>query len=134
MRTRLGTKLIPMAKTYKKMITFNKGKTATAFIADQTASPENAYWTIFLNQDTPVFRGTESIAKKLGFPVVYLNIKRLQRGYYKIFAEMLFEKPELTESGEISETHTRKLEQNILENPQFWLWSHRRWKYDKPGK
>jgi KDO2-lipid IV(A) lauroyltransferase len=134
MRTRWGTKLIPMNETYKRMKTFNKGKTATAFITDQTPSPENAYWTTFLNQDTPVFWGTELIAKKLRYPVVYMSIKRLKRGYYKIFAEMLFEKPELTASGEISETHTRKLEQTILEHPQFWLWSHRRWKHKKPEK
>jgi KDO2-lipid IV(A) lauroyltransferase len=134
MRTRLDTKLIPMAKTYKMMKKFKSGNSATAFIADQTASPENAYWTTFLNQDTPVFRGTEIIAKKLGFPVVYISVRRLKRGYYKVFAEMLFEKPELTATGEISETHTRKLEQDILEQPHFWLWSHRRWKYKKPGK
>ncbi len=129
MRTRFGTKLIPMRDTYRDMVK-NKGElNATAFIADQTPSPDNAYWTTFLNQETPVFRGTEMIARKVNYPVVYASMKRLKRGYYEISAETLFEEPRATKEGEISESHTRKLEREILAQPEIWLWSHRRWKH-----
>ena len=67
MRTRLGTKLIEMKSTLRDMVANRKEITATAFIADQTPFPENAYWTTFLNQDTPVFTGTEKIAQKMKF-------------------------------------------------------------------
>lgn len=129
MRTRWGTKLIPVKETYTEMKKIKNTGSATGFIADQTPSPDNAYWTKFLNQDTPVFWGTERIAKKLNFPVVYMTGKRLKRGYYKIFTEMLFEHPRKTKEGEISEAHTRKLEKDIIDQPEIWLWSHRRWKH-----
>lgn len=135
MRTRFGTKLIPMKETYRTMLAQRQELSTTAFIADQTpSSVHSAYWTTFLNQDTPVFPGTETIARKLDFPVVYTRVKRLKRGYYEIDAEVLVENSAETKEGEISEKHTRRLERDILEQPETWLWTHRRWKHKRPEK
>lgn len=132
MRTRLGTKLYPMKSTFKGMVKNRNEVTATAFIADQTPAPDNAYWMTFLNQDTPVFKGTEIIARKLDYPVIYLSVIREKRGQYKIHSELLAEHPrELTES-ELTKLHTRRLEQDIIKYPETWLWSHRRWKHKRP--
>lgn len=132
MRTRFGTKLIAMKDTFREMLENREELNATAFIADQTPGPENAYWTNFLNQDTPVFKGTELIARKINYTVVYAKVKRVKRGHYEIFAEVLFDNPKGTTDGEISEAHTKKLEQDIIEQPEIWLWSHRRWKHKRP--
>jgi len=143
MRTRFGTTLIEMKNTFRDMISLknrnasdkatgqpnNIRVTATAFIADQTPPPEGAYWTTFMTQDTPVFQGTEKIARKLNYPVIFMSISKVKRGYYLISSEMLCENPAATSEGEISEMHTRKLEKEIRKNPQFWLWSHKRWKH-----
>jgi KDO2-lipid IV(A) lauroyltransferase len=104
----------------------------TAFIADQTPGPDNAFWTIFLNQDTPVFWGTERIARKIDFPVVYIAVKRLKRGYYTITAEVLAEHPKDTADEQITKLHTARLEKDIREQPEIWLWSHKRWKHKRP--
>jgi Kdo2-lipid IVA lauroyltransferase/acyltransferase len=133
MRTRFGTKLFEMNETLRSMISNKKVLSATAFIADQTPDPRGAYWTNFLNQETPVFWGTEKIARKLNYPIVYVSVKRKSRGYYAVHAEMLVENPRATADGEISELHTRRLEKDILEQPEIWLWSHRRWKYKRTG-
>lgn len=131
MRTRFGTKLIKMRDTFKAMLE-NKGElNATAFIADQTPAPEGAHWTTFLHQDTPVFKGTELIARKINYPVVYATVKRVKRGYYELFAETLCENPKATAEGEISDMHTRMLERDIIAQPELWLWSHRRWKHKR---
>lgn len=132
MRTTFGTKLIPMKETFKQMLANKNELNATAFIADQTPSHSNAYWTRFLNQDTPVFWGTEIIAKKLNRPVVYLTIRKPKRGYYEMHAEMLVESPAETAEGQVSEAHTRQLEKDIIAQPELWLWSHRRWKHKRP--
>lgn len=132
MRTRFGTKLIPMSDTFKSMVRNRDTISSTAFIADQTPSPDKAYWTRFMNQDTPVFWGTEAIARKLNYPVVYASVYRVKRGYYCIAAETLFEAPGQTAEGEISEAHTRRLEKDIRLHPSIWLWSHRRWKHKRP--
>lgn len=129
MRIRFGTKLIAMKDTFRTMAQQRNEISSTAFIADQTPSPERAYWTTFLHQDTPVFLGTEAIARKLNYPVIFASVKRMNRGYYKIFAETLFETPSQTTDGQISEAHTRKLELEIQQQPEIWLWSHRRWKH-----
>src|SRR5690606_30980353 len=84
MRTRHGTRLYTMRETSKSMIRDRGLLTATAFIADQTPSPERAYWMTFLNQDTPVFLGTEALSRKLGYPIVYISISRPKRGYYRM--------------------------------------------------
>ena len=131
MRTRFGTKLYAMKDTMREMIRNRNEVNATAFIADQTPSPEGAYWTTFMNQDTPVFWGTEKIAQKLNYPVVYVTIKRLKRGFYEVDSEILVADPKITKEGEISELHTRKLEKDILTQPEIWLWSHRRWKHKR---
>lgn len=132
MRMRFGSKLIAMKDTFREMVALKNNVTATAFIADQTPSPDNAYWTTFLNQDTPIFWGTERISRKLNYPVIYVSIKRKQRGFYEMYAEVLCEKPSGTDLTEISELHTRRLESDIIESPEIWLWSHRRWKHKRP--
>jgi KDO2-lipid IV(A) lauroyltransferase len=129
MRTRFGTRLIVMKNTFRDMIALKNEITATAFIADQTPPPESAYWTTFLNQSTPIFQGTEKIARKLNYPVVFASINIVRRGYYEISAEMLCENPATASDGDISEMHTKKLEKEILKNPPYWLWTHRRWKH-----
>jgi KDO2-lipid IV(A) lauroyltransferase len=131
MRTRFGTKLYAMKDTMREMVRNRHEVNATAFIADQTPSPEGAYWTTFLNQDTPVFWGTEKIAQKFNYPVVYVTIKRLNRGFYEVDSEVLVTDSKNTKEGEISELHTRKLEQDIISQPEIWLWSHRRWKHKR---
>ena len=132
MRTRLGNKLYAMAETTKSMLRDRDQLTATAFIADQTPPPERAYWTTFLNQNTPVFQGTEKIARKLGYPVVYVGIDRPRRGEYVMRFEDLVPEPAATTDGGITIAHTQRLEQDIRRQPHLWLWTHRRWKHRRP--
>jgi KDO2-lipid IV(A) lauroyltransferase len=132
MRTRFGTGLISMKDTFRDMVAHKNELDATAFIADQTPAPNSAYWTNFLHQDTPVFQGTEKIARKMNYPVVYVRVQRVKRGYYEISARTLFDQPAATQDGEITTAHTKALEQDICAHPEFWLWSHRRWKHKRP--
>lgn len=131
MRMRFGTKLTEMKNTFRDLIANKKIISAAAFIADQTPPPKDAYWTIFLNQETPVFRGIELIARKLNYPIVFVNVKKIKRGSYEVNAEMLCGNPSATSDGEISELHTKRLEEEIRKNPETWLWSHRRWKHKR---
>lgn len=133
LRSRFGGDIVPMSALYKRLLTLKQQgiSTTIGLIADQTPPPESAYWTTFLNQDTPVFNGTEKLAKKFDYPVVYLNIKKIKRGYYALSTTVLTEHPKELAEGQISELHTRQLEKNIREQPHTWLWSHRRWKHKR---
>jgi KDO2-lipid IV(A) lauroyltransferase len=132
MRSRHGTHVMEMRETVRVMMAHRNELMVGGFIADQTPPPEGAYWTTFLNQDTPVFRGTEKIARKLNYPVVFVNVKRLRRGYYEMEAEKISEESSKLPEGEITERHTRALEREIIKEPAYWLWSHRRWKHKRP--
>jgi Kdo2-lipid IVA lauroyltransferase/acyltransferase len=131
MRTKFGTRITPVNLTLRDMVAQRQSVTATAFIADQSAIPSNCYWTTFLNQDTPVFAGPEKLAVKFNYPVVYMNVKRIRRGYYEVFPELLFAAPQNTIENEISEAFMKRLEREIVLNPVPWLWSHRRWKHKR---
>jgi len=133
MRTRFGTKLIAMQDTFRQIVQ-NRGEVnATAFIADQAPQPDTAHWLRFLHQDTPVFKGTEKIAQKMNYPVVYVTVQRLKRGYYTVSAEILTATPSDEKDGNITVAHTRKLEEDIVSQPATWLWSHKRWKHKRPA-
>lgn len=131
MRTRFGTKLIVMKDTFRDMVQNRNELNATAFIADQAPSPEKAWWMSFLNQDTPVFMGTEKIALKMKYPIVYVSVKKIKRGYYTLTADILKVPPYKTGEGEITEAHTQRLESDIIGQPETWLWTHRRWKHKR---
>jgi len=135
LRSRFGGNVTPMNRIYKELLTLRQKNipTLVGLIADQTPPPESAYWTTFLNQDTPVFYGAEKMAKKFNFPVVYVPIKKIRRGYYQMSAIIITETPNELADGVISELHTKELEKNIIAQPYAWLWSHRRWKHKKPA-
>lgn len=131
MRSRFGIKIIAEGRTLREMAAARKSVTATAFVADQSA-PRDAYWTTFLNQDTSIYMGPEKLAKKFNFPVVFVNMHKIRRGYYEMVVELLCENPAETEEGAISEMFARRLERDIINNPVTWLWSHKRWKHKRP--
>lgn len=131
MRTRFGTRLIAMKNTFRDMMENRDELNATAFIADQTPHPDRAYWMTFLNQDTPVFAGIDKIARKIKYPVVYVSAKKVKRGYYTLSAELLAGPPYTSGEGEIAMLYTKRLEKDIIEQPETWLWTHRRWKHKR---
>lgn len=133
-RERFGAVAIPMKDTPRIALSYAaEGKLFfLGLIADQTpAKGEIRYWTTFLNQDTPVFLGTEKIARKLNQPVFFCNMRKLKRGLYEVELELLTENPASTKPYEITEMHVKALERLIHEAPEFWLWSHRRWKHSR---
>jgi KDO2-lipid IV(A) lauroyltransferase len=133
-RERFGAVSIPMHETLRAALKYTQeGKLFfLGLISDQNPS-DTRYWTTFLNQDTPVFLGVEKISRKLNQPVIFCNMRKVARGRYEVDLELLCDNPKDTKPYEITEMHVRALERLIHEAPQYWLWSHRRWKHVKPA-
>lgn len=132
-RTKFNTKIVPRKETLKSIIGNRKTISATALVADQAPVPvKNALWMNFLNQPTAVFNGPEKIAKKMDYPVVYMDTKRVKRGYYELTPTLLYEFPKETVETEITIGFNKRLEESILKQPETWLWSHKRWKHKPP--
>lgn len=102
------------------------------FIADQTPNKHNLnFWMDFLNQDTPILIGTERIAAKFNLPVISLYMRKIGRGYYEVDFVKLCDEPARLAPGELTVMYTRMLEEQIKKFPEYWLWSHRRWKHKR---
>jgi KDO2-lipid IV(A) lauroyltransferase len=127
-RCQFGLKLISRSEV-KAFFAQENQLTATIFGSDQSPSiAKKVYWTRFLNQDTPVMFGVEKFAKEKNYPVIYGGMTKVKRGYYEFKLEVLFDEPSKAAYGEITEVHTKRLEEQIIEDPQYWLWTHKRWK------
>jgi KDO2-lipid IV(A) lauroyltransferase len=130
MRTRFGTIMVPMKQTLRKVVEFKNEPHLLVLVGDQTPSREESeYFTSFLNQQTAVFLGVEKIALKTNNPIIYFSINKLKRGYYECLVKSLIDNPEQTNEYEITNSHIRELEKNIRFQPEYWLWSHKRWKF-----
>lgn len=135
LRQKFGLHAVPLIRSYQVILEYHNKKipTVTFFLGDQSPIKENIrYWTKFLNQDAPVMLGTEQIAKRLDQVVVFLAINKIKRGYYEVEIIPVTENATQTNNYEITEIHTRLLEDQIRKKPEYWLWSHRRWKHKKP--
>ena len=132
-RQRFGMRVIH-SKNYKaELLKDTQEPKAVLVLSDQ--SPGNSlksYWTKFLNQDTAVLFGTEMMAHELDFAVVNFITKKIKRGYYEMELELIANQPRKCKWGEITESHTKLLERAIIETPENWLWSHKRWKREVP--
>ncbi|MBL4592876.1 MAG: lysophospholipid acyltransferase family protein [Flavobacteriales bacterium] len=131
-REKKGMLLCPIKET-KAFLDKDFGKPkGTIFAIDQSpGNPGKSYWMQFLNQDTPVLFGAEKYAKEYKSPVIFCTINKVKRGYYQGVLSLIEATPEETLYGEITESNTKALEKDIIENPQFWLWTHRRWKHKR---
>lgn len=133
-RTRFNSLNIERKETMRTIVKLrNEGKqTIYGFISDQRPPRYyDQYWTTFLNQDTLTLTGTERIARKTKFAVAYLDVQKTKRGHYKGTFSLI--SPDASQEPEyaITEMYMRKLENTILRNPAYYLWTHNRWKFSK---
>ncbi len=133
-RSRFGSFGIPRYETLRAIVRMRKeGKQVMiGFMADQLPSVLNIhYWTNFLNQETAVFTGVERIAKQTGFGVVYLDIEKVKRGYYKATLKLISDNPKDEPEFAITEKYAKAMEASIKRAPAYWLWTHKRWKRNR---
>lgn len=132
LRQRFGSVCISMRDTLRRIVDYRrKGQpTIIGFISDQNPHWVNMHhWRTFLNHpDTPVFTGTERIARQTGAAVFYLDMQRIRRGYYEGEFRLLTDHPSDMPEHAITDQYFDLLEASIRRAPQYWLWSHNRWK------
>lgn len=131
LRQRMGAVCIPMAETLRKLTEFRQKQqpVVIGYISDQVPFWNNIHhWCQFLNHDTPVLTGTERLARSAGHAVFYIDVKRPKRGYYVAEFKLIARDPKQTEDYQLTDAYFKLLEASIRRAPQFWLWTHNRWK------
>ena len=100
------------------------------FASDQSPQvKQKTYWSNFMGIEVPVYTGAEMLAKKFDMNVMFMKIKKVKRGFYEMEFELLTDDAKSIPNYQITETFLRKVEQQILEAPEFYLWTHKRWKH-----
>ena len=131
MRNRMGPVCVPKNEALRWIIgNKQEGRTTMlGYINDQVPKWENIHhWLTFLNQETPVFTGIERITRQQQQAVVYVDVKCLKRGFYECEFQVITREPKSMRDMEITDEYFRRFEQTINRAPQYWLWSHNRWK------
>ena len=133
MRERFGGLSVPVHKSARSAIQFDQTDRPGCLwlAADQTPFQRTKFWTMFLNQETPFFSGPEKIAYKTNQPVFFHHTQKLARGKYQVNLIELFAEPANEKPEDILMAYIDQMEKVIQETPEYWLWSHRRWKHKR---
>ncbi len=102
------------------------------FASDQSPQlSKTHHWGTFMGIETPVHTGAEMLVKRFDMNVIFMKVKKVKRGYYEATFETLFDHPTEVPNYEISDEFLRRVEKQILEAPEYYLWTHKRWKHKK---
>jgi KDO2-lipid IV(A) lauroyltransferase len=130
-RARYGTEIVDNTDVRRVMEFYDRYKVPAAWMMLGDQSPHDrkkSLWTQFLNQETAFIFGSEHFARKYDYPVFYYSVEKTKRGYYTVRFEPISLSPMNENEDDITRRYAARLEKTINEKPQYWLWSHRRWK------
>ncbi len=117
--------VITMARNHQNDI-----KGVYGIVSDQSPQAHLAqYWTKFMNITVPVFNGPEVLARKYDHAVVFAKVSKVKRGYYETEFIPIALEGSKTEEYEITNQFLKLTEEEIIQNPAYYLWTHRRWKH-----
>jgi len=131
-RAKYNSELITTKETIPTLIRAKVKKETfiCGFVSDQSAKPYKAlHWGEFMGYKVPMHTGAEMLAKRIDLAVVFFRVKRLKRGFYETTFETITENPKEFENYEITDQFFRLVEKQIYEAPEFYLWTHKRWKH-----
>ena len=108
----------------------NKKQAAYILLSDQSPQPEKTfYWRDFFGIKVPVHTGAEMLSKKFDFVVINYVTRKIKRGYYETEFQLITDSPKDFENYQITDKYTELTEKNIRRQPEFYLWSHKRFKH-----
>jgi KDO2-lipid IV(A) lauroyltransferase len=131
-RSKFNAKLITTKQTIPTIIENTKNNVLSlyGFASDQSPRLNSAYhWTKFMGIEVPVHTGAEMLSKRYNMALVYLNTKKVKRGHYEATLEILSENPIEVPNYDLTDQFIKLLEKQIYEAPEYYLWTHKRWKF-----
>lgn len=130
LRSKTGCVLLPATEMRTAMLPWRDKQYMLALVADQNPGvPSKGYWLNFFGRPTPFVNGPEKGARANDAAVVFVYFVKHKRGYYEMISELAVSEPRSLPEGELTRRYIQYLERVIRDNPEMWLWSHRRWKH-----
>lgn len=132
-RSVFGAELTPNSNVLRRVLMAKRqNEPVSIWLAgDQTPPVFHDFWVTFLNQEAMFYPGPAFISKKFNYPVFFQNTVKTARGKYEVNFDLLFENPKEFSEVEIIKFYIQKMEDVIREKPEFYLWSHKRWKHKR---
>ena len=133
-REKPGNELVQNSNIMKRLIKAKNSEelVLTWLAADQTPPYFHKFWLMFMNQETLFYHGPCFIPHTFNHPLFFQKITKKERGMYESSFELLYENPRFVNETEIMKSFIGKMEEVIKERPEFYLWSHKRWKHKRP--
>lgn len=135
-REKWGGQAVQMGRAAKMAFDLEKKEIPTLLwlVADQSALPDQGMWALFFGHEAAFFSGPEKIARKYNQAVFFQRVRRISRGKYEYEFTLMIEEPLKANPGDILLKYIHNMEKAIKENPEYYLWSHKRWKHKRPGE
>ncbi|WP_282123492.1 lysophospholipid acyltransferase family protein [Algibacter mikhailovii] len=133
-RARYNSYLITTKETVPTLIKAKRNKELTfnGFVFDQSPKLDKAmHWQKFMGVKVPVHVGAEILAKRLDMVTLFLKVKKVKRGYYEATFTDIIRNPKEYKDFDITDLSLQRVEEQIREAPEFYLWTHKRWKHAK---
>ena len=131
-RSKFDAELISIDKTAEVIASnyANNIKSTYGFASDQSPQLRGiTHWHKFMGIEVPVYVGGELLSKKFDMNMMFLKVSKLKRGFYEAEFELLSNDVKSVPNFELMNTFLEKVEKQILEAPEYYLWTHRRWKH-----
>ncbi|MFT3902593.1 MAG: lysophospholipid acyltransferase family protein [Niabella sp.] len=131
MRGRGGTVLLSAHRMSREFLPYRNALYCLGLVADQSPGTwlQKAKWFTFFNRKTAFTIGPAKSAIRHDTVVLFASIKRPRRGHYEVNFTVADEHPAMTDEDTLTKKFVHFLEDTITQNPEMWLWSHRRWKH-----
>lgn len=131
-RSKYNTELVPTNRTIPLIAQNQQNKTQCVYglASDQSPKADRIFhWESFMGVEVPVHTGPEMLAKKYDMTVVFAKVKKVKRGYYELTIVPISDNPNSIPNFGITSTYIKEVEKQILEAPEYYFWTHKRWKH-----
>ena len=131
-RAKYNSHLITTKETFSKLIKAKKNDelTLNGFVFDQSPKLSKAiYWQDFMGIEVPVHVGAEILAKRLDMVTLFLKVKKVKRGHYEATFTDIIRNAKDYKDFDITDLYLKRVEEQIHEAPEYYFWTHNRWKH-----
>ncbi|MGZ9676231.1 lysophospholipid acyltransferase family protein [Flavobacterium sp. GNP001] len=131
-RSKYNTELVPTNQTIPLIANNHRNNIQCIYglASDQSPKADRIFhWHSFMGVEVPVHTGPEMLAKKYDMNVVFAKVKKIKRGYYELTIVPLSENAKSVPDFEITEAYIKEVEKQIAEAPEYYFWTHKRWKH-----
>ena len=131
-RSKYDAELVETKKTIPLMAENEKNGVLAMYglASDQSPKMNRAFhWDKFMGIEVPVHTGAEMLSKKYDLNVLFVKVKKVKRGFYEATFIPITDNPRSIPDFKITDIFLREVEKQILEAPEYYFWTHKRWKH-----